>query len=70
MLSSLLFDIRPIYGADGLALEVAERITEALRGRKAFLRALAETAVLHQTPSGSSSGLWWKSRGPTGTSST
>ena len=47
----IFFDFRPIYGQRFLARHI-ECISEGLNQRRSFLRDMAETAVLHQTPLG------------------
>ena len=48
----VFFDFRPIYGPFDYTAGIKECITEGLNKRRGFLRDMAETAVLHQTPLG------------------
>jgi CBS domain-containing protein len=48
----VFFDFRPLYGPFDYTAGIKECITEGLNKRRSFLRDMAETAVLHQTPLG------------------
>lgn len=48
----VFFDFRPIYGPQEFMNGFREFVSESLTERKSFLRDMAETAVLHETPLG------------------
>lgn len=48
----IFFDFRPIYGQYDFMTGITEFISECLTQRKSFLRDMAETSVLHETPLG------------------
>ena len=48
----IFFDFRPIFGQYDFTIRITEFISECLQQRKSFLRDMAETAVLHETPLG------------------
>jgi CBS domain-containing protein len=48
----VFFDFRPIYGAPELMNGFWESVSDFLTGRESFLKDMAETAVLHETPLG------------------
>jgi CBS domain-containing protein len=50
--SFIFFDFRPIFGQYDFTIRITEFISGCLRQRGSFLRDMAETAVLHETPLG------------------
>jgi len=48
----IFFDFRPIYGQYAFVGGLLEFITDCLSQRESFVKDMAETAVLHQTPLG------------------
>ena len=48
----IFFDFRPIYGQYDFVTGITEFISECLSQRESFLKDMAETAVLHETPLG------------------
>ena len=48
----IFFDFRPIYGQYDFMAGITEFISECLSQRESFLKDMAETAVLHETPLG------------------
>ena len=48
----IFFDFRPLYGSYDFVTGVTEFISKCLRERGSFLRDMAETSVLHETPLG------------------
>jgi CBS domain-containing protein len=48
----IFFDFRPIYGEQRFLSGLIDRIAENLDQRTRFLREMAETAILHETPLG------------------
>jgi CBS domain-containing protein len=48
----IFFDFRPLYGPYDFAGRLLEFISDCLNQRESFIRDMAETAVLHETPLG------------------
>ncbi len=48
----IFFDFRPIFGQSDFLTRITEFINECLNQRQSFLRDMAETSVLHETPLG------------------
>jgi CBS domain-containing protein len=48
----IFFDFRPIFGQSDYLTRITEFINECLNQRQSFLKDMAETSVLHETPLG------------------